>query len=72
LPVGVVHFWGNRGINQGAFQLKVPKMGQWLTTAVNQRLDQPQALVDFAGGQANVVKHVISASTLANFEQHCI
>ena len=72
LPVGIVYFWGNRGINQGTFQLEVPERRQWLTAVVNQRLDQPQASVDFAGGQANVMKHGISALILANFEQHCI
>jgi len=59
LPVGVVYLGGDGRVNQGTFQLEVPKMGQWLTAAVNQRLDQPQASVDFAGGQANVVKHTI-------------
>jgi len=62
LPVGVVYFWGNRGISQRAFQLEVLKMGQWLTAVVNQRLDQPQSSVDLPRGQANVVKHVISAA----------
>jgi len=61
LPAYVVYFWRNRRINQRAFQLEVPKIQQWLATAVNQRLDEPQSSVDFAGGQANNVKHVISA-----------
>ena len=39
-------------------------MRQWPTAVVNQRLNQPQASVDFAGGQANVMKHVISAKYL--------
>jgi hypothetical protein len=49
----------NWRINQQAFQLEVPKIRQWLATAVNQRLNQPQASVDFSGGQADIVKHVI-------------
>jgi hypothetical protein len=59
LPVYVVHFWGNWRINQRAFQLEVSKKRQWLAMAVNQWLDQPQASVDFSGGQANVVKHFL-------------
>jgi hypothetical protein len=55
LPASVVYLGQNRRINQRAFQLEVPKIQQWLTASVNQRLNQPQALIDFSGGQANAM-----------------
>ena len=40
LPVAIVYLGENWWVNQRAFQLEVPKRRQWLTTTVDQRLDQ--------------------------------
>ena len=64
LPVSIHYFWGDRRINQGAFQLQITKLRQWLMTTVNQGLNQAQASVDFGRGQTNVVKHITSAAKL--------